>query len=142
MMKIQVIYLLFLAMLSLAIGGCKAQPPAQSNPEYDRAFTLRTAMQDGRMVYLGVGGTIEGDVNPDLVVQPGDTTELIIINGDGMPHDLAIPDLDVQIATVNSQGQTRSAVFEVGEAGSYTYYCTIPGHRQAGMEGKLVASAP
>jgi len=31
-------------------------------------------------------------------------------------------------------------VFTVGknQSGTYPYFCTVPGHRQAGMEGKLI----
>ncbi len=31
-----------------------------------RSFTLRTGIAEGRMVYLGVGGDIDGKVNPTL----------------------------------------------------------------------------
>ena len=34
-------------------------------------FSLKTAVQDGRMVYVDAGGDLDGVVNPDLVVQPG-----------------------------------------------------------------------
>src|SRR5579872_1897201 len=34
-------------------------------------FTLRTGVAEGRLVYLGVGGDINGAVNPPLVVHEG-----------------------------------------------------------------------
>ena len=36
-------------------------------------FTLRTGIAEGRMVYLGVGGDIDGKVNPTLMVHEGET---------------------------------------------------------------------
>jgi hypothetical protein len=40
------------------------------------------------MVYVGIGGAIEGKVNPDLGFQPGDIVEINLVNGDGVLHDL------------------------------------------------------
>jgi nitrite reductase (NO-forming) len=97
-------------------------------------------MADGRMVFIGVGGEIDGAVNPDLHVHPGDHVRLVLENGDGMPHDLAIPDLFAQSPMVSSQGERAELIFKVGEdnRGTFPYFCTVIGHRQAGMEGKLV----
>jgi nitrite reductase (NO-forming) len=33
-------------------------------------------------------------------------------------------------------------VFRAGEAGEFAYFCTVPGHRAAGMEGKLIVGEP
>jgi nitrite reductase (NO-forming) len=99
-------------------------------------------MAEGRMVFIGVGGEIDGKTNPELHVQPGDTVHLVLINDDGMQHDLALPDLDAHIPPIMGIGESSEIVFTVGvdQQGTYPYFCTIPGHRQAGMEGVLVVA--
>jgi len=51
-------------------------------------FTLKTAMAEGKMVFVGVGGDIDGLVNPDLVVEPGAVVKVNLVNGDGPEHDI------------------------------------------------------
>ncbi|HEX5901257.1 MAG TPA: plastocyanin/azurin family copper-binding protein [Solirubrobacteraceae bacterium] len=55
-------------------------------------------------------------------------------NKSGTPHDIVI-DGKGKGEVVQSGGVSQfSADFP---AGSYTFYCSVPGHRQAGMQGKL-----
>lgn len=107
-------------------------------------FTLQTDIQDGRLIYMGIGGEIDGVTNPDLVVQPGAFVRVTLVNGDGMAHDLYLPDFDAKTALIFSKGDTTELTFTVGEnqTGTYVYYCTQPGHRQAGQEGKLIVEVP
>lgn len=120
----------------------KTTPEASVN--FDAEFTLKTVAEGGKLAYIGVGGEIDGLINPDLVVAPGEVVRVVLINGDGMPHDLFIPDRDVKSDYVVKIGDEIEFVFEVGDMqpGTYVYYCTVPGHRQAGQEGKLVVSIP
>jgi uncharacterized cupredoxin-like copper-binding protein len=39
-------------------------------------------------------------------------------------------------ATPSFQGGSKSLTLNL-EPGTYKFYCTVPGHRQAGMEGTL-----
>jgi nitrite reductase (NO-forming) len=94
------------------------------------------------MVFVGVGGEIDGAVNPDLKVGPEDVIRVVIVNGDGIPHDFAIPEFGVQTPLVTIKGQTMDVVFEASEIGEFAYYCGVSGHRQMGMEGKLIISEP
>ena len=110
--------------------------------KFDAEFTLKTAAEKGKLLYIGVGGEIDGVINPDLVVEPGDVVHIILVNGDGMPHDLFLPDWEVKSDYVTKIGDETEIIFEVGdmEPNTYVYYCTVPGHRQAGQEGKLIIS--
>jgi plastocyanin len=42
-------------------------------------------------------------------------------------------------ATPTFSGGTKSLVVNL-KPGTYTYYCSVPGHRMGGMQGKLVVS--
>ncbi|MDX6722435.1 MAG: hypothetical protein QOD73_839 [Solirubrobacteraceae bacterium] len=55
-------------------------------------------------------------------------------NKSSTPHDIVI-DGKGKGAVVSGGGVSKFAA--TFAAGSYTYYCSVPGHRQAGMEGKL-----
>jgi uncharacterized cupredoxin-like copper-binding protein len=43
-------------------------------------------------------------------------------------------------ATPTVQGGSRSLSLKL-KPGTYTFYCSVPGHRQAGMEGTLTVSS-
>jgi len=91
-----------------------------------------------------MGGEIDGIVNPDLVVHQGALVRIILVNGDGMVHDLFLPDFDTKTDYVKQLDDQSEVVFEVGDTKpvSYVYYCTLPGHRKAGQEGKLIVESP
>ena len=112
--------------------------PAVKAP--DIQFTLRTLTEGGKLLFQGVGGDIDGIVNPDLIVQPGAVVKIILINADGMPHNLYLPDFEAKTSFVAKIGDQTEIVFEVADTqpDSYVYYCEVPGHRQAGQEGKLI----
>jgi len=101
-------------------------------------FRLKTAMGNGKMYFAGVGGSIDGAMNPDLVVKPGDVVEITLEIGDGVMHDVTLPDLKAATDRISAVGATAAVVFKAGEAGVFPYFCSLPGHRQAGMEGKLI----
>lgn len=126
---------LLLILLTPVVGGCKAQPQAA-----DAEFTLKTAMIQGRMVFVGVGGEIDGAVNPDLNVNAEEMVRVALVNGDGIPHDLALTDLNAHSAPALTEAQTTEVVFRASKAGEFVYYCTVAGHRQIGMEGKLIVT--
>ncbi|MCA9979652.1 MAG: hypothetical protein KDD89_02430, partial [Anaerolineales bacterium] len=61
-------------------------------------YTLKTVMPaDGNptMAFEGVGGDIDGLLNPELTAETGDTVRITIINGDPMLHDFLIDEFGV-----------------------------------------------
>ena len=59
-------------------------------------------------------------------------------NPQGLPHDVAIEDSSGKtIAQTEEVGQGEASTTADLKPGTYTFYCTVPGHREAGMEGTL-----
>jgi uncharacterized cupredoxin-like copper-binding protein len=84
--------------------------------------------------------TIPADPNGQLAFQtnqasaPTGKLTLQMPNKSGTPHDITI-DGKGKGAVVQNGGVSKfTATFA---AGKYTYYCSVPGHRQAGMQGTL-----
>jgi nitrite reductase (NO-forming) len=110
---------------------------ACGNPEADNkvAYSLKTGLDGGRMIYIGMGGDIEGVINPRLEAKVGDIVTIKLMSGEGAEHNLVIPDFNVDSGRVVGQGKTASVTFGVDRPGSFSYFCDLPGHREVGMEG-------
>ncbi len=101
-------------------------------------LVMKTGMGDGKMVYLDA----DGKPNPTLRANVGDIIEITISSGEGAEHDIVIPELNVKSAAFNATSGPVVVRFEVTQSGTFTYFCSIPGHRQAGMEGTLEVTGP
>lgn len=132
-------HMIWVAMfLLLAAVGCqdnassgdpaKSVAPVGAEVEY----TLEAYMSG----YRGVGGEIEGKINPALKANAGDTVTLKLINKENMAHDIALDGQDVRTETAMKIDEVVEVTFVAKE--STDYFCSLPGHRQAGMQGKFI----
>jgi nitrite reductase (NO-forming) len=138
-------WLILLIFFAAILTACRPQTGrAERIPDQLVEFSLLTDVQEGRIVYLGVSGEIEGLVNPDLVVPAGARVRVKLINGDGMHHNISFPDFNALSALISSKGSSTELSFNVplDKVGVFSYFCTQPGHRQAGQEGKLIVTSP
>ncbi|QAA95522.1 nitrite reductase, copper-containing [Pollutimonas thiosulfatoxidans] len=108
----------------------------------DITFTLRTAIAEGKLVFMGDAGTIAGQVNPDLKVPANAVVQINVINGDGAIHDIAVPEFSAKSDTFTGKGSSTAIVFRANKDGTFEYLCTLPGHKAAGMFGKLIVGEP
>jgi nitrite reductase (NO-forming) len=106
----------------------------------DARYTLRSGIAEGRMVYIGVGGAIDGKVNPVLTAAEGQVVQLTLINGEGAEHDIVFPDQDARSPRVTGKGASTTIAFRATKSGDFVYFCSVPGHRQAGMEGQFTVT--
>ena len=54
-----------------------------------------------------------------------------------MPHDIAVEGNGVNEKGEVVQGGGTSEFSANLQPGEYTFFCSVPGHREGGMEGKL-----
>jgi nitrite reductase (NO-forming) len=106
----------------------------------DVRFTLRSGIADGRMVYIGVGGVIDGQVNPILSAAEGQVVQVTLLNGEGAEHDIVFPDQKAASPRITGRGTSTVLVFRTTRSGDFVYFCSIAGHRQAGMEGQFLVT--
>ena len=88
--------------------------------------------------------------NPEVDVKVGDKIDFDVTNGGKSFHAFAVtasssgpgPAIDgTTIGTADSPmkpGEHGTVSFIPGSAGTYYYICAVPGHRELGMEGKIV----
>jgi len=130
--------------LAIAALACAAAAPAQTPAAAASAaapaaqaavkrFVLHTNIVDGRMVYVDD----KGAVNPTLNAAVGDTVEIALDSGEGAEHDLVITELNVASPKFSAGTGRQTLRFQVTQPGEFSYFCSVPGHRQIGMEGKL-----
>jgi len=64
--------------------------------------------------------------------------EIHVVNGGVLQHDFYIDELGIETEMLNGGDEVTVTIPEDAEVGAeYIYYCSVPGHREQGMEGTL-----
>src|SRR5690606_40697714 len=63
---------------------------------------------------------------------------ITITDNTGPLHDIAVPEFGAQSGQLDGAGYSTTIVFRAAKGGTFEYICTIPGHKLAGMAGKLI----
>jgi nitrite reductase (NO-forming) len=104
-------------------------------------YTLKTIIgQTPAMAFIGVGGDIDGVINPTLTANVGDTVRITLVNGDPVMHDLKLDEFNVFTGELTQKDQQATVEFIPDRPGEFIYYCNQPGHRQIGMFGTLTVT--
>jgi nitrite reductase (NO-forming) len=74
-----------------------------------------------------------------VTLPSGSTSRTVTLTSGGVEHDLVTEDLDGQDVEVvdAAANETETGTFTADQSGTYTVFCSIPGHREAGMEATL-----
>lgn len=149
MPRLFVIVLVTASALGLLGSACGGDDEADSKPEAGSDDAIIVQAKDVKFA-------------PDSITIPADmVVTMTLENLDGQEHDLQVDGLDVEVSSGGATGdehggggahgasgdvlamhtganETTSIVFMAMEKGTYEFYCTITGHREAGMVGTLV----
>jgi nitrite reductase (NO-forming) len=120
--------------------AAQAAPGRDSEYIPDARYTLRSGIAEGRMTYIGQGGAIDGKVNPILTAVEGQVIQLTLINGEGAEHDIVFPDQNTTSPRVTGKGASTTIAFRADKSGDFVYFCSVPGHRLAGMQGQFLVT--
>jgi plastocyanin len=136
----KLVVLLALILSAVAIAACG---DSDSDTTGETAPTTTTEEGGG-----GAGGSAElhFEADPDgalAFTEDSATAEagkvaVHFTNSSAVPHDVAIEEdggKTVGKTEVLAEGEDSTTVNL--KAGEYTFYCSVPGHREAGMEGTL-----
>jgi nitrite reductase (NO-forming) len=72
-----------------------------------------------------------------LSVHEGETVQINLINGEGAQHDIVVDQYAARTNLVLGIGASSTLSFTADKAGEFVYFCSVPGHREAGMEGRI-----
>lgn len=144
MKKVAVAFALVLASIALvACGSSSDDSSSTSETQPQNGTATSTGEAEGKSV--GSAAAVDFEAASSGLAYTSDTATakagnvtIDFTNPQPLAHDVAIED-----AGGKTVGKTELVTEGSGSAvvnlkpGEYTFYCTVPGHREAGMEGTL-----
>ena len=139
--------LLICAFAALGVAGC-----GDDNGGSDTAATTTETTETTETGTTGSGGggggggtiRISADPGGDLAYEQKSVTakagrnKIVFTNESSLPHDVKVEaDGDDVGGTEVVTNDTAEATVTLEAGKTYTFYCSVPGHRQAGMEGTI-----
>lgn len=116
------------AAAALAVGGCGADHGAHGED---------SPIADGARVIEVTGEDLSFD--PDRIEITAGEEVAIELTARDLEHDFVVDEADMHVHA--EAGETATGGLRIDEPGTYTAYCSVPGHREAGMEATVVVTA-
>jgi uncharacterized cupredoxin-like copper-binding protein len=137
-----------LALASVALVACGGSDDSDTTTTSEGGGKSNAAPESGKEAGKASGGasTVEFEADPggelaytttEASAKAGKAT-IVFNNPQSLTHDVAIEDSsggEVGKTDLIGEGETSTTVDL--KPGKYTFYCSVPGHREAGMEGNL-----
>ncbi len=148
-MKRIVVIVVLLAMAGVLAACSSAETDAVPMTEFmltatDIAYDMNqlevTAGQPVR-VTLRNNGALEHDFS---IVEMPHAGEVLAEEAEGgmAGHDMSNMSMDPEIHVASPMGESLSVEFTPTTPGEYEFFCTVAGHKEAGMVGTLIVTAP
>jgi plastocyanin len=118
-----------LAAAALALAGCGGSSAKSASTSGGGGSSLAIAADPGGALKF---------TQTKLTAKAGKVT-IRFTNQSKIPHGVVITGHGVNAKTKVVTGGDASATATL-KPGTYTFYCPVPGHRQAGMQGTLTVS--
>jgi plastocyanin len=146
MKKVAALLVLVLAAFALVACGGGSDTTSSSSESTPEATTEGSANGGGPKEGGGTGETLGFEADPEGALAyttteataKAGTVTVEFDNPQALTHDVAIEDSggrEVGKTELIADGSDTTTVNL--KPGTYTFYCTVPGHREAGMEGTL-----
>ncbi len=102
-------------------------------------FPSKTITGTGEVekIYLTAGEYWFNQTNPNITVTQGNTIVVTIKNVGQIVHAFKVLQVSEDSGNI-PPGQEVEVSFVAGQAGTFQYICTIPGHAQLGMKGWFI----
>lgn len=133
---------------AVLLVACEEQDPVVSEEEQVPEDIAEQAEGDGDGGNGGEGGDGGAEASAELVAVDiayedvpssitGGVVEFVLDNQGNIEHDIVIEELgNGEVVPRTPGGETGSGTAEL-EPGTYTLYCSVAGHREAGMEAQI-----
>ncbi len=99
----------------------------------DHGHTEASDVPDGARTIEMTGDQFR--FSPDRITVSEGEGVAIRLTSEDLEHDFVIDEFDAHVGA--KAGETATGGFTASRAGTYTFYCSVPGHREAGMTGTL-----
>ena len=138
-----------LIVLVAALAACGSAEPTPM-PQAQLSLTATDIAYDMNRLEAKVGQPVvvtlhnEGALVHDFsIMEMPHAGEVMAEEGEGgMGHDMSNMTMEPEIHVASPVGESLTVEFTPTQAGEYEFFCTVAGHKEAGMVGTLVVTAP
>ena len=142
-MRKALILIAVIALAGFGLAACGGDDDDEEETTAAATTTTETAGAGGGASTVEVSAPADGSLSfeqPDLTTRAGSVT-ISFTNPASVSHDVKVEDSsgsELGGTELVSQGEATATVDL--QPGSFTFFCSVPGHREGGMEGTLTVN--